>query len=266
MPREKAGKIIKKIKFNKKAIAIYFDDGERIDISEDAYASSYLYIGKELDKKDIEKLQSITMVKALISYAMKLLTKGHYTEWKMREKLYNKDGEKKDVDFVINLLKTHDLIDDKAFIEDYIGYADERCIGKNKIKQELINKGVFAEEINKIRFSETNEKRKAVSKIKSLEKKYDRLSYEKKKEHIFSTLVSQGFDVEVANYALTKIKDKNEKDESKKLDNDFEKIYNRLKVRYEGQVLYDKLLKALHNKGYRYGDIKRKIGELNNDF
>ena len=266
VPKERAGKVIKKIKFFKKGIAIFFEDGERIDISEDAYASMYLYVGKELDKKDIEKLNSITLVKVLINYSMTLLSKAHYTEWKMREKLYAKGGEKKDVDYVIKLLKSHDLLDDKAFIMDYLGYAEERCIGKNKIKQELINRGIFAEEINKIHFSEAVEKHKATERLKALEKKYDRLSYEKKKEHIYHTLISQGFDIDVASYAISKIKDKNEKDEAKKLDNDFDKIYNRLKVRYEGQELYDKLFKSLKNKGYRYGDIKRKIGGLDNDF
>lgn len=266
MPKERAGKVIKKIKFNKKAIAIYFEDGQRIDISEDAYASAYLYVGKELDQSQIEKLQSITNIKTLISYSMQLLTRGHYTEWKMREKLYAKEAEKKDVDYVIKLLKSHDLIDDKAFIEDYLGYAEERGIGKNKIKQDLLNKGIFAEEINKIHFSESSERRKAVSRIKVLEKKYERFSFEKKKSHIFSSLISQGFDIETANYAISKIKDKNDKDELNKLDRDFQKAYMRLKTRYEGRELYDKLFSTLKNKGYRYGDIKQKIGGLSNDF
>ena len=57
VPRGKSGKVVKKIKFNKKAVAIIFSDGERIDISEEAYVSSYLYIGKELSQK--EKTSSI---------------------------------------------------------------------------------------------------------------------------------------------------------------------------------------------------------------
>ena len=99
MPRGKSGKVIRKIKFNKKAVAIVFSDGERIDISEEAYTSNYLYIGKELNQKEIDKLLQITSVKKLSTYAMSLLTKGHYTEWKMREKLYAKGGEKPDVDY-----------------------------------------------------------------------------------------------------------------------------------------------------------------------
>ena len=168
MPRGKSGKVIKKIKFNKKAVAIVFSDGERIDISEEAYTSSYLYIGKELSQKDIDKLLQITSVKKLSTYAMSLLAKGHYTEWKMREKLYAKGGEKPDVDYIINKLKELDLLDDKAFIEDFLGYGEERLWGKNKIKQELLKKGIFAEEIDKIHFPIATEKKKASSHISFL--------------------------------------------------------------------------------------------------
>ena len=120
VPRGKSGKVIKKIKFNKKAVAIVFSDGERIDISEEAYTSNYLYVGKELDQKQIDRLLQITSVKKLSAYAMSLLTKGHYTEWKMREKLYAKGGEKPDVDYIISKLKELDLLNDKEFIEDFL--------------------------------------------------------------------------------------------------------------------------------------------------
>lgn len=259
--KEKTGKTIKKIKVNQKAVAITFTNGERIDISYDAYSSMYLYVGKELKKSEIDKLNSITLTKKLVAYAMSLLSKKHYTEWKMREKLYAKGGEKKDVDYVISRLKAYDLLNDKEYIEDYLGYAEEKNIGKNKIKQDLLNRGVFEEEIKKIHFNETLEKKKAVNNIPHLEKKYAKYSYEKKKEHILSALISLGFDFDVANYALSKIKGKNEKDEKEKLNKDFQKVYTRLKERYEGKELFDKVIKTLMNKGYRYKDIKEKIGE-----
>ena len=171
MPREKSGKVIKKIKINKKAIAIIFSDGERIDISEEAYTSNYLYVGKELTKKDIEKLNRISSIKKLSQYALGLITKKHYTEWKMREKLYAKGGNKEEVDYIIKKLKGLDLLNDKEFIEDYLGYAEEKLIGKNKIKQDLLNKGIFAEEIEKIRFDSKIEKKKALSLVHILEQK-----------------------------------------------------------------------------------------------
>ena len=266
VPRGKSGKVIKKIKFNKKAVAVIFTDGEKIDISEEAYTSNYLYVGKELDQKSIDKLLQITSVKKLSTYAMTLLTKGHYTEWKMREKLYAKGGEKPDVDYIISKLKELVLLDDKAFIEDFLGYAEERLWGKNKIKQELSKKGIFAEEIDKIHFNINIEKKKAIALIPSLEKKYGKYSYQQKRQHIYAALISRGFDHEVANYALGKLSRKDDKDEKKKLKEDFKKIYARFSKKYEGRELKEKVYRSLISKGYKYGDISELLGGMDNDF
>ena len=266
VPRGKSGKVIKKIKVNKKAIAVTFSDGERIDISEEAYVSNYLYVGKELTQKDIDKLLQITSVKKLSTYALSLLSKGHYTEWKMREKLYAKGGEKPDVDYVINKLKELDLLDDKAYIEDFLGYAEEKLWGKNKIKQELLKKGIFAEEIEKIHFNVNTEKKKAIALIPSLEKKYAKYSYQQIKQHIYAALISRGFDHDVANYALSKISGKDEKDEKKKLKEDFKKIYARFSKKYEGRELKERVYRSLISKGYKYSDISELLGGMDNDF
>ena len=266
MPREKSGKVIKKIKINKKAIAIIFSDGERIDISEEAYTSNYLYVGKELTKKDIEKLNRISSIKKLSQYALGLITKKHYTEWKMREKLYAKGGNKEEVDYIIKKLKGLDLLNDKEFIEDYLGYAEEKLIGKNKIKQDLLNKGIFAEEIEKIRFDSKIEKKKALSLVPILEKKYTKYSYQQKKQHVFNALVSRGFDVEVAKEALNHMSHIVDKDEKNKLKIDYKKVYDRFKRKYEGRELKEKVMRSLIAKGYKYSDVSQIIGGNDDDF
>ena len=266
MPRGKSGKVIKKIKVNKKAVALTFSNGEKLEISEEAYISSYLYVGKELGQKDIDKLEKITSVKKLSNYAMTLLSKGHYTEWRMREKLYAKGGDKQSVDYIITKLKELDLLNDKEFIEDFLGYGEERLWGKNKIKQELLKKGIFAEEIEKIRFNSNLEKKKAVALIPSLEKKYAKYSYQQKRQHIYAALISRGFDHETANYALSKVSGKDEKDEKKKMKEDFKKIYARFSKKYEGRELKERVYRSLISKGYKYGDISELLGGMDNDF
>ena len=266
VPKGKSGKLIKRIRVNKKSVAITFSDGERIDISEEAYISNYLYVGKELTQKDIDKLLQITSVKKLSAYALNLLTKGHYTEWKMREKLYAKGGEKRDVDYIITRLKELDLLDDKSFIEDFLGYAEERLWGKNKIKQELLKKGIFAEEIEKIHFNIATEKKKALALLPSLEKKYAKYSYQQKKQHIYNALLSRGFDHDVANYVVSKMSNKNDKDEKNKLKEDFKKIYARFSKKYEGRELKERVYRSLISKGYKYNDISELLGGMDNDF
>ena len=184
----------------------------------------------------------------------------------MREKLSLKGGTKQDIDYVINKLKELDLIDDKAFIEDYLGYAEEKGIGKNKIKQELIKKGISIDEANKIRFSSASEKKKALALIPSLERKYSKYSYEQKKQHIYNALLSKGFDHEIASIAINSISKKNEKDESLKLKNDYKKALTKYSKKYEGRELKERIIRSLASKGYRYNDINRLIGGMDDDF
>ena len=266
MPKGNTGKIIKKIRVNKKNVSITFTDGEKLSISQEAYVSAYLYEGKELSKKDLEKLDRITSVKKLSEYALSLLMKNHYTEWKMREKLYAKEATKEDVDYIIKRLKSIDLIDDKAYIEDYLGYAEEKGYGKNKIKQELLKKGIFAEEIDKIRFNEVEEKKKAKALVPSLEKKYAKYSYEQKKQHIYAALLNRGFSHDVASSCLNNVSGINEKDEQNKIKIDYKKVYSRYKQKYDGRELNDKVFQALRRKGYRVSDIKRVMGGNSYDF
>lgn len=266
MPKGNIGKVIKKVRVNKNNVSLTFTDGEKLSISQEAYVSSYLYVGKELSKKEYDKLNTITSVKKLSEYALGLLTKNHYTEWKMREKLYAKGGEKEAVDYIIQRLKNIDLIDDRAFIEDYLGYAEEKGYGKNKIKQELLKKGIFQEQIDKIRFNETSEKKKALALVPSLERKYAKYSYEQKKQHIFAALINRGFSHDVANQALNTVSKMNEKDESNKIKVDYKKIYSRYKQKYDGRELNDKVFQALRRKGYRVSDIKKEMGGNSYDF
>ena len=264
MPSRSAGKIITKINFTKKGVSLFFNK-EKVAISKDAFASSYLYVGKSLTNKEIKELKRVSDLNKAMDYAFSLLKKRHYTEWKMREKLYAKEISKSDVDYIIKRLKDVNLIDDTMFVLDRVEYLNEKHYGKNKIIQHLKDEGVFDAQINKIKFPESLEKKKALHQLKILENKYKREPYEKKKMHIYQTLLTQGFDHEVVNYALNQLSPINKKDESEKIKKDYANLKRRLSVRYEGKELQDKLFKGLKNKGYHYNDI-RKIMEDSYDY
>lgn len=256
MPLRSTGNLIKKIKFNKNNIVLVFDD-EKVSISKDAYSMNYLYVGKELSKKEIQQLIDFSSLDKALSYAMSLLRRQHYSEYRIREKLYAKEYEKKDIDNVIKFLKRNDLINDEMFAFDYIEYANEKCFGKHRIINELKDKGIFDETINRLKFPESMERKKALELLKKLEKKNENLSYDKSKQKIYASLIQYGFDHHMASEVIEKMKDKNEKNENKNLKKDFDKLYLRLSSKYEDKELIDKLYKGLKNKGYRYSDIKK---------
>ena len=256
VPSKSSGKTIVKLKVNKKNVVITFSDKSKLSLVPEVMASFYLYEGKTLDNKAIKELVSFNASASLLKYAISLLKKKHYSEWKMREKLYAKeDANKPAVDQVIKVLKSNDLINDKMLILDTIEYGDERNIGKNKIIAELANKGIFQENLSSISFSYTSEKKKALNNLTKLEKKYSKYSYEQKKQHIYRSLLSLGFDNDVVLEALNHLSKPNDKDELDKLKKDFDKTYLRYKNKYEGYELKNKVVTFLRSKGYKTKDI-----------
>ena len=91
MPFANTGKKVKSIKVYKDHVTLSFVKKETLKISKEAYLSSYLYVGKVLSNKEITKLNDLTALSALLNYAMSLISKRHYSEKKMYEKLIKKD-------------------------------------------------------------------------------------------------------------------------------------------------------------------------------
>ena len=264
-------KIIKKISINKSNVSIHFlNSRDRLSISFEAYSSMYLYVGKSLSNKEITQLKRTTELTKLINYSLSLLKKGHLSEYRLREKLYNKEASKSDVDFIIKKLKASDLINDEMYALDYIEYSNEKHIGKNKIIHELSLKGIFMDKIKSIRFPYDIEIEKAKYQLDRLNKKYDIYPYEKKKAHIYSSLLSLGFDNDIALSMISKIEYKTSSKSLEKLHRDYQTLYHRYSSRLDNpKDINDKIYKSLRSKGYSYKDIKREMennNEYENDF
>ena len=262
MQLENTGKQISKIKINKKKVTLTFLDNTKLDISYDAYSENYLFVGKVLSSKEIKKIKEVTSLEKGLNYAFSILNKSHISEHTLREKLYKKEYVKPVVDAIIIFLKDNDLINDKMYALDYIEYANEMCIGKNKIIDDLKRKGVFIENIKGINFSNNNELRKAKSLIPNLEKKYNSLNYQNKRKHIFDSLIIRGFDFDIATEAIKNIKTINVDDELVKLNKDFKLILDKAKRKQLENYEFDKFMKeSLIRKGYKLKDIKKLLEE-----
>ena len=75
MPSENSGRKIKSIKVYKDHVTLSFFKGEKLQISKEAFVSSYLYEGKNLSKKEIDKLLEITAMTTLLNYALSIVSK-----------------------------------------------------------------------------------------------------------------------------------------------------------------------------------------------
>ena len=266
MPSVSSGnKKIKSIKVYKDHVTLSFSKGEPLKISKEAYLSAYLYEGKALSSKEITKLKDITALSALLNYALSLISKRHYSQKKLFEKLIKKENNKDVANQVINKLKENDLLDDQAYMEDLIEWDKERGFGKNKIIKHLKEQGIPETIIAKAHFSPSKEVLRAKGLIPKLERKYSRYAYENKKKHIYQALLAQGYDYESAREALDLVKSDKPKVEKEKLIKDYQSVKKRYQDKYEGYKLYQKIMAALINKGYKSSEIRKVMEEYSNE-
>lgn len=264
MQSENAGKKITRISISQKKVTIYFGK-EKLVLSHDLFTSSYLFKGKELTDKEIKKLRKDNGISLALEYAKKVLSKGIFTEWKMREKLYAKEYSKEIVDEIIMRLKKENLINDIAYIKEYIAYGNEKLFGKNKIIQKLKMHGVFDENIAKVSFSEAKEREKAKKLLPKFERKYRDLSLVDKKQHIVNAYINNGYDTSVAIKMVDSIKSTSPKVEQDNLRKQFMAAFNQALRKYDDQKkIKENVFNKLMMKGYRYQDIA-KIWEENKD-
>ena len=269
MPSASTGKHkIKAIKVYKDHVTLSFLKRDKLQISKEAYLSSYLYEGKLLSNKEITNLLEITALSKLLNYAVSLVGKKRYSEKKMYEKLKAKENDSSAIKSVISKLKEKNLLNDTDYMMDLIEFDNERKFGKNKIAKHLKEKGIPDSLIIKVHFNQTNELKKAKSVLPKLDKKYARYAYESKKKHIFNALINQGFEIDIAKQVINETKKDQPKKELEKLKNDFYKIKRRYENKYEGYELKKRIYAALVNKGYQHKEIKTVLEDIDyeNDF
>lgn len=245
---------IKKIKILKSKVVINFGN-EKLELDKEVYPNFYLYEGKEISKKEYSQIKEYNNVSIFLKYALKIRAKSIYSEFQIREKLYNKGANKKEVDKVIKILKQYDLVDDRAFAYDLMEYYNSKNYGENKIKRKLSEKGIFSNQIDKLSFPISIEKQKAKRLLPKLEKKYEKYNYSQRRSHIYNAYLSEGFSEDIGKAMTQQIKEANPKEENEKLKKDFDKVYLRHKRKYQGKELKQKTINSLLQKGYRLNDI-----------
>lgn len=257
-PSKNTGRTITRLNKNKNNVTVFFNQ-QKLTLSFDVAASFYLYKGKTLTEKEYQQLLTRIDNEKYLSYAMKLASSARYSEFKMREKLYSKEADKKQVDEIIATLKKNKLIDDKTYIEDYIEFANRQNFGKNKIIDNLLSKGIFRSEIDKFKFDEKTEINKAKKWLKKLEKKYSRYNGKSQRDHIIQALIREGFDLGVAVEVTTALDLYDSKKDRELLKKDYQIIKKRYQHKYSGHELNEKIKQYLYHKGYRSKDIDKIV-------
>lgn len=258
MPSKSSGKTIDKIKKNKDKVIIYIGK-EKLSLSYDVFTDFYLFEGKNLNEKEYLKLKDSVAFDTYFKKALAIRKRNIITEYKLKEKLKEKGCPYHIINSITKRMKEHDLINDEMYALDYKEYGDEMGYGKVKIISKLYELGINKNIIDKLSFPYKKEYQKAMELLPKLEKKYAKYNSSQQVAHIITSLKRMGYEGDVVYDIAKEIHIDNKEEDKIKLKKDYEKLYSRLKNKYEGYELKQRLISTLINKGYRRKDILEEM-------
>ena len=244
---------IKSIKKKGSEYLIILDD-ETLKVNEEVLINNNILYSKKLSNKDIKKIKEETVYYENYSKALKMINRKMRSEKEIRKNL--KDISKEEIDKIIDKLKEINLLNNEVYAESYVNDKINLSLdGPYKIKKELELNDIESEYIEKALEKFTQDL--IDEKLEKLINK--KLKTNKDTEYIFKQkialyLLNLGYSKEDINSHLENIKIDNSN-----LEKEMEKIYNKLKTKYEGYTLKNKLKQKLYLKGFNNDEINNFI-------
>jgi regulatory protein len=204
-------KITRVIKKDSKNVAIHLDNNNVIFINYEVFIKSGLRKNDDISENQIDSLIKENQRFAVKQRAFRYLGRRLLSENELRVKLKQKKYDENIIDETIEYLKEKEYLNDLEFANVFSSEnIRNKFWGKNKVKAELMRKGVNNEIISQVlskKFPEGNDLNNA---IELAQKKYRMLSkrnleQKKIKEKMISFLFSKGYDYEVIKEALEQI-------------------------------------------------------------
>lgn len=252
----KINKIIK-MKNNKYKIII---DGDSFVTYDDVIISNNLLYQKELDKYLYNKLITDTKFYDVYDETVKYILKKRRSEKEILIYLNKYELSNNDTNNIIEKLKSLKLINDeeycKAYINDKVYLSKD---GINKIRIDLLNQDISSDiiekELNNIDEELLNERleKLIIKKIKS-NKRYSNSTL---RQRILSEMINLGYSKE----KILEIINNNILSDDEIIRREFDKTYNKLKLKYSGVELKTKLKQKLMYKGFNIEDINNLLNE-----
>ena len=202
--------IITKIEAQKRSkdrVNIYVDEEYFMAVYAELVYTHSLKKGMEIDKDSLESLLHDEIYMKAKNKALSILSKSDQSEKKLREKLLN-DYDENIVEDVIEFLKGYKLINDNLLAEKIVhDNMNLSKFGKNKIKQNLYNKGIAASDIQDA-ISQINPDEEYENAKYLAEKRLKRLKVEDKNkinQKIYQHLAYKGFSYDIIKRVLREL-------------------------------------------------------------
>lgn len=209
--------IITKIESQKKStdrVNIYVNNEFFMAIFTELVYSFNLRKGMEIEEKQLKSLLKDEMYIKAKNKSLNILSKSDQSEKKVREKL-SSEFEEDTIDRVIDFLKRSNFINDDILAQKIVNTNINlnRC-GRNKIKQNLYNKGIDKQSIDEA-INEINESVEYENAMYLAKKRYDRIKNEDKRkiyQKISQHLAYKGFNYDIIKRVLSKLLNTDEYD------------------------------------------------------
>lgn len=170
---------VEKQKKNNKRYSIYINEEFAFGVHEDILVKYELLKGKELDDDFINEVIIAKEQNKADNYGLKLLSYRVRSEKEIKDKMLEKGYDKDIILYTIRNLKKNGYIDDRHFAYSFIkDKSNIKKYGKQRIKMELLQKGVEREIIDEL-FEELLDSSDEYERAIELAKKKLKASYSK---------------------------------------------------------------------------------------
>ena len=194
-------------KKNTDRVNIYINDEFFMSVFTELVYTFNLKKGMEIDKDNLKSLLDNDMYIKAKNKALNILSKTDQSEKKIKEKL-SSDFEDSTIEKVLDFLRSNIFIDVKLLAQKIVNtnINFNKCC-KNKIKQNLYNKGIDSEDISHA-ISNIDYDVEFENAMYLAKKRYDRIKNEDKRkvyQKISQHLAYKGFDYDTIKSVLNKI-------------------------------------------------------------
>lgn len=204
-------KIDRVVRKDEKNVSVYFDDGQRLILSEDTFYNSGLRKGDEISEDRFSFFVEQNILYHIKQRALLFLGRRFHSEKELLLKLKSKLYDERLIKLVLNDLKEKSFINDQIFANHFVEEKlKKKSWGKNKIRAALFNKGVSGAIIDETLalFDSHLDQNEAAFLL--AKKKYENLKSRepderKLKQKIISFLLSRGFEFEITSEVVNRI-------------------------------------------------------------
>lgn len=204
-------KVVTKIevqKNNKERVNIYIDGKYSFAVYADVAINKGIKKGMIIDDEIINNINSQEKLKKCKYDAIKIVERSYKSVKQVEDKLLKKEYSEAEIKYAINFLKEYNFIDDKKYTKAFV-HDKMAKNGENKIRYELIKKGISKDIINEV-LGEINKDDILQNAIDIGTKKYNVIIKKendkyKIKNKLCVFLAGRGYDFDTAKKAINMI-------------------------------------------------------------